>query len=544
MVETDVLDHHRVRVDPQIVPDPTLRPDGDVAQADRSVTVVEQRLGDDPDRIGEVDEPRARVGAGRRPLGQVEDHRHRSQGLGQSARADGLLAQAAEADRKRLVDPPRRLTADPELDDDEVRPFERGVGVRRRRERAGPPARPQDPLREPADDVAPKLVGIEQDEIVDHHTVLVIAEAVDEFGSVGAAAADHGHLDPHVGQRNIRRNIPACPDAVAAEPVVLAVDGGSTKTDAVLVGLGGALLGRAQAGPSNHQLVGVDGMLDILEEAVRSAAAAAGIDVERQRSDRPARRLLPRRSRPSARRGEARARDRIEGLGRSTSFCATTRSPFRVPVRLSPWGVGVVCGTGVNCAGIGPDGRTVRFPALAELSGDFAPGGAWLGVRALGLALRATDGRGPATSLSELVPAHFGYPDAESVLAAVYGGELAYNRLFELARVLLDASADGDGPARESANTLADEVVAFVRAAIDRLQVADEEVEVVLGGGVFKTRDRHFHDRVARGIRAAAPRSKLVYLRAPPVLGAALIGLDALDATSDAELAIRARLSD
>jgi N-acetylglucosamine kinase-like BadF-type ATPase len=211
---------------------------------------------------------------------------------------------------------------------------------------------------------------------------------------------------------------------------------------------------------------------------------------------------------------------------------------------MSPWGVGVVCGTGMNCAGTGPDGRTVRFPALAELSGDFAPGGAWLGVRALGLALRASDGRGPGTSLRERVPDYLGYADAESVLGAVYAGELSYNRLFELARVLLDAAAAGDVPAREAADTLADEVVAFVRAAVNRLDVADEEVEVVLGGGIFETGDREFHERVAGGIRATAPRAKLVRLQAPPVLGAALLGLDALDASADAKLALRTHLGD
>src|ERR1700734_3198565 len=83
--------------------------------------------------------------------------------------------------------------------------------------------------------------------------------------------------------------------------------------------------------------------------------------------------------------------------------------------------------------------RSVRFPALAELSGDFAPGGSWLGVRALGLALRAGDGRGPSTLLSSRVPAHFDHADAEAVLTAVYTGTLPYGRLFELARVLLDA---------------------------------------------------------------------------------------------------------
>ena len=161
-------------------------------------------------------------------------------------------------------------------------------------------------------------------------------------------------------------------------------------------------------------------------------------------------------------------------------------------------------------------------------------------MRALGLALRAADGRG-ARHVAQRTGARriSGYADAESVLGAVYRGELAYNRLFELAQVLLDAAAAGDVPAREAADTLADEVVAFIRAAVNRLEVAGEAVEVVLGGGIFETDDAAFHDRVARGIRATAPRPKLVHLTAPPVLGAALLGLDALGATTDAKLALR-----
>ena len=172
----------------------------------------------------------------------------------------------------------------------------------------------------------------------------------------------------------------------------------------------------------------------------------------------------------------------------------------------SPWGIGVVCGTGLNCAGVGPDGATVRFPALAELSGDFAPGGSWLGVRALGLALRASDGRGPSTLLSSRVPAHFDQADAEAVLTGVYTGAIPYGRLFELARVLLDAAADGDLPSRQAADILADEVATFAGAAITRLGVADTDVEVVLGGGIFDTDDAGFHARVAAGIHARGTR--------------------------------------
>jgi N-acetylglucosamine kinase-like BadF-type ATPase len=332
-------------------------------------------------------------------------------------------------------------------------------------------------------------------------------------------------------------------EPAADEPVVLAVDGGSTKTDAVLVSIGGALLGRARVGPSNHQLIGLDGMLDALADAVQRAATDARLDA-------PARG-------PVARVGVFCLagidlpvdEDRLAPAIAAKSWAGDVilrNDTFAVSRAgtTSPWGVGVVCGTGMNCAGIGPDGRTVRFPALAELSGDFAPGGAWLGVRALGLALRASDGRGPATTLSDRVPEYLGYADAESVLGAVYAGELAYNRLFELARVLLDEAAAGDSPARQAADILADEVVAFVRAAVNRLDVAHKDVEVVLGGGIFETGDREFHDRVARGIHATAPRAKLRNLDAPPVLGAALLGLDALGATAAAKLALRRRFGD
>jgi len=129
------------------------------------------------------------------------------------------------------------------------------------------------------------------------------------------------------------------------------------------------------------------------------------------------------------------------------------------------------------------------------------------------------------------------------VLTGIYTGTIPYGRLFELARVLLDAAADGDALAREAADMLADEVAAFVRASVIRLDLQDEAVEVVLGGGVFDTDDVAFHERVAAGVHEVAPRAVLLRLDAPPVLGAALIGLDAIGAAPTALAAVRGALA-
>jgi N-acetylglucosamine kinase-like BadF-type ATPase len=324
-------------------------------------------------------------------------------------------------------------------------------------------------------------------------------------------------------------------------PVVLALDGGSTKTDAVLVAADGSLLGRSRVGPSNHQLVGVDGAMDAVGAAVAAATAdaritdppfplcdvgvycLAGLDLPVDEEH-----LAP----AIALRGWT-GSDLLRNDTFAVSRAGTTAT----------WGIGVVCGTGLNCAGLGPDGTSVRFPALAELSGDFAPGGSWLGIRALGLALRAGDGRGAPTLLRTRVPEHFHEKDAEAVLTGVYTGYIPYSRLFELAQVLLDAAAEGDAPAREASDILADEVVAFAVAAIRRLGVEDTAVEVVLGGGIFDTEDAGFPTRVAEGIHAVAPHAVLLRLAAPPVMGAALLGLDFIGADDEAKERLRTALS-
>ena len=66
---------------------------------------------------------------------------------------------------------------------------------------------------------------------------------------------------------------------------------------------------------------------------------------------------------------------------------------------------------------------------------------------------------------------------------------------------------------------------------IRRLHLVRRDVDVVLAGGVFRAADPAFEGRVVEGILAVVPRAVVRRLTAPPVLGAALLGLDALACT-------------
>jgi len=195
------------------------------------------------------------------------------------------------------------------------------------------------------------------------------------------------------------------------------------------------------------------------------------------------------------------------------------------------WGVAVVCGTGTNCAAIGPDGRTFRFPAVGHISGDWG-GGHDIGLAALWHAVRAEDGRGEATALDKLVPEHFGLVGPSQLMEAFYFGRIDEARLVELPPIVFAAAMEGDRVAGSIVDRQADEVITMVVTALQRLGLVDQDgLDVVLGGGVFRNEHRGFFDRIEQGINRVAKDFHIRVVTDPPVVGAALLGLDRLDAT-------------
>jgi N-acetylglucosamine kinase-like BadF-type ATPase len=305
--------------------------------------------------------------------------------------------------------------------------------------------------------------------------------------------------------------------------VIIAVDGGNSKTDLALVAQDGSLIAHARGPRSSPHHIGLDGCLDVLQDLVdasgldgRQASLAqimlAGVDFPEEED-------------------AARAAFETRGWAGSIRVGNDTFAVLRAGTERG-WGVALTCGAGMNCVGVSPDGRHVRFPALGELTGDWG-GGYDLGKEALWFASRSEDGRGAKTVLEYLVPGHFGVSTPLELARAIHEERIEKHRLVELAPTVMRAAGE-DEIAAALLDRLVAEIVVMVKAAARRLGLV--ETEVVVGGGLMRAADGRLLARIADGL---GPGLILRRTSAAPIVGAALLGLDSIGADADAQRRLR-----
>ncbi len=317
--------------------------------------------------------------------------------------------------------------------------------------------------------------------------------------------------------------------------LLIAVDGGNSKTDVLVCDDTGAVLGHARGPGSNHQTAGgLDVAMHRLGTLVAAARAAAGLGADDRialvaaylaGADLPVELTM--------------LHDAVTAAGWADKSMVDndTLALLRAGTE-APDAVAVVCGAGINCVGRAADGRTVRFPALGTITGDWG-GGDDLGPIALWHASRAEDGRGPATALTGAIADHFGLSTAAEVAAAAHLEPAVAARLGELAPVLFHVAREGDEVARSVVEQQGEEVALLAIAALRRLGLVASPATVVLGGGVLRGRDPLLHDTIRDRLADATPLAEITVVTDPPVVGAALLGLDALGTTPGAEGRLR-----
>jgi N-acetylglucosamine kinase-like BadF-type ATPase len=317
--------------------------------------------------------------------------------------------------------------------------------------------------------------------------------------------------------------------------LVLAVDGGNSKTDLALLREDGAVLALVRGGNSSPHHLGLDGTIAMLEGLHAEARARAGLDGDARAA--VGHLLLAGLDLPVE---EERLHAAVDGRWADRlSVGNDTFAVLRAGTERG-WGVAVVCGAGINCVGVSPDGRHARFPALGSITGDWG-GGYDVGLAAVSAAARSEDGRGPKTTLERAVPAYFGLETPTALAEAIHRRQIPQRRVIELPPVVF-AEAEHDAVAAEIVARLASEVATFAHVALRRLELEDEPAELLLGGGLLQSADGMLAAAIEAELREVAPVLRVHKARSAPIVGAALLGLDELGAGPEAQERLRREL--
>jgi len=294
---------------------------------------------------------------------------------------------------------------------------------------------------------------------------------------------------------------------------VIGVDGGGTQTRAALVQADGKVLGVGIAGPSNYGDVGIEATRENIGQAIQAAWAKAG---------QPARPVDAAFFGLGNIVSEA-DRTTIREIAKSLQVADTIEVDHDIRIALAGGlagepGIALIVGTGSACYGRTTDGREWRAGGWAHLLDDVGSG-YYLGLQAMIAAVRATDGRGAPTKLSEAVLQKLELTDMQQIMRRVYHDGLSRTEIAAMSSLVLDAARTGDDVALAIIERGARELAWMIETVARKLEFP-RSPRVCVTGGLTKA------GAIFRKPLEAATRYEIIDPILPPVLGAALLMLD------------------
>lgn len=301
----------------------------------------------------------------------------------------------------------------------------------------------------------------------------------------------------------------------SSQNIFLGVDGGGTKTQAVLLDENGQIIGEGVAGASNPLRVGIETALANIFTAIENACDAAN----RSRSDIAA--IVC--GLAGVRRADLRAsiKRRIAQNYRLKAIEVTTDAEIALyGVNPGKAGLVLIAGTGSVCLGKNDKGEKAVAGGWGPLAGDEG-GGAGIARRALQSIAKASDGRGISTVLSEYAVEYFRALSADDLTVAIYSPQMDNARIAGFALFVVKAAQeDNDTIAVNILNEAGFELGLAANAVINKLNLNRKKFPVGYVGSIFNA-GKFITDSIMKTIHQTAPKAFLTEPKLFPANAAA-----------------------
>lgn len=299
----------------------------------------------------------------------------------------------------------------------------------------------------------------------------------------------------------------------------LGVDGGATKTVALVANEQGRILGGARGGGSYWRGEDIEIQMGVVIDTAREALAQsrlcgedirmgvftlAGADWPEDHTRRE--KVL---NQAGIAQGVIVKNDSFGGLRAGTS---------------RPFGMVIAAGTSVNAAAIAPDGHEWVFGYYETYGGATT-----IAQEAFEAVLRAEDGRDGPTCLTQKVLEKLNFMTVEAMLRASVLHKIERRQYLSICPVVFESAYEGDPAAESILIRQGKGLSEYVGAMVWRFDMRDLEFEVVLAGSVFKGRGPLLVDTITQEVHRYAPRAVIVRAKFEPVVGSVLLAYDALN---------------
>jgi N-acetylmuramic acid 6-phosphate etherase len=301
------------------------------------------------------------------------------------------------------------------------------------------------------------------------------------------------------------------------EELYLGLDGGGSRTRAVVVDGNLEILGRAESGASNYLRVGIAAATAALTESISGALERAGRQIDDLAwaycgiagSDHPAHRDV--------------LVHAVGGLFPRGNFTIDSDARIALEGAVGEVGIVVISGTGSVAFGRNHAGKEARAGGWGPLLGDEGSGYA-IARAGLTTVVRASDGRGPATAMTGLLCSLHGMCSPADLRYFIYSEESTASRVATLNRIVVEAAREGDRAAKRILDEAGEELALSALAVARALDLVEKQFTVSYVGGAFQAGDLLL-EPFRRELLVHARRCRIEPPRAEPTIGAARLAI-------------------
>ena len=190
-------------------------------------------------------------------------------------------------------------------------------------------------------------------------------------------------------------------------------------------------------------------------------------------------------------------------------------------------GIALIVGTGTSCYGRNAAGEAWRSGGWGYIVDDYGSG-FYLGRTALEAVVRAADGRGQPTALTEPCMKALGIADLNEIMHRIYYPRLDNTGIAALAPLVVEV-AQRDAVARAIVERGCEELTLMIQATVRQLRLPDDVLIVPVGS--LGTVNEFYRARLEAAIHQALPQARIRPPVAPPVIGAVFLALQQVGIT-------------